>query len=257
MSISAATLGTNLEPALELFADMVLRPRFDDLEIEPIRALCLQNLRSLEDDPGTKVVYELRKRHFPEPWGRPAPGSADGVSSMTAATLRKFYRTTYRPNGAILGVAGAIDWPRLRDVIGRLFGDWKTQPDPRLREKPAGPRRDHITRETQQIQIALAQPAATVDSPDYYRACAAAAILGGYSSARLFTEVREKRGLCYSVYASYEGQRDRAALICLAGTSTERAQQTLDVMVAELKRLGEGGVEQEELETMRAGSRAR
>ena len=69
----------------------------------------------------------------------------------------------------------------------------------------------------------------------------------------MFTEVREKRGLCYSVYASYEGQRDRAALICLAGTLTERAQQTLDVMVAELKRLGEGGVEQEELETMRAG----
>jgi predicted Zn-dependent peptidase len=253
MSISAATLGTNLEPALELFADMVLRPRFDDEEIEPIRALCLQNLRSLEDDPGTKVVYELRRRHFPEPWGRPAPGSADGVSSMSAAALRKFYRATYRPNGAILGVAGAIDWPRLKDVIGRLFGDWKTQPDPLLREKPTGPRRDHITRETQQIQIALAQPAATVDSPDYYRARAAAAILGGYSSARLFTEVREKRGLCYSVYASYEGQRERAALICLAGTSTERAQQTLDVMVAELKRLGEGGVDQEELETMRAG----
>ena len=92
MSISAATLGTNLEPALELFADMVLRPRFDEEEIEPIRALCLQNLRSLEDDPGTKVVYELRRRHFPEPWGRPAPGSADGVSGMTAAALRKFYR---------------------------------------------------------------------------------------------------------------------------------------------------------------------
>src|SRR3954452_18300938 len=140
-SISAATLGTNLEPALELFADMVLRPRFDNQEIEPIRTLCLQNLRSLEDDPGTKVVYELRKRHFPEPWGRPAPGSADGVSGMTATALQKFYQATYRPNGAILGVAGAIDWPRLKDAVGRLFGDWKTQPDPRLREKPAGPRR--------------------------------------------------------------------------------------------------------------------
>src|SRR5947209_8140620 len=164
-SIAAATLGRNLVPALELFADMVLRPHLDDDEVEPIRALALQNLRSLEDDPGTKVVYELRRRHFPEPWGRPAPGSADGVSSMSAAALRKFYRATYRPNGAILGVAGAIDWPRLKEVIGRLFGDWKTQPDPLLREKPTGPRRDHITRETQQIQIALAQPAATVDSP--------------------------------------------------------------------------------------------
>src|SRR5205085_3016664 len=112
---------------------------------------------------------------------------------------------------------------------------------------------DHIVREPQQIQIALAAPAATVASPDYYRARAAAAVLGGYSSARLFTEVREKRGLCYSVYASYESQRDRAALLCYAGTSTDRAQETLDVTLAEIRRLGQGGIESEELETMRAG----
>ncbi len=79
------------------------------------------------------------------------------------------------------------------------------------------------------------------------------AILGGYSSARLFTEVREKRGLCYSVYASYESHRDRAAMLCYAGTSADRAQQTLDVMLAEIDRLGRDGVDVEELETMRAG----
>ena len=99
----------------------------------------------------------------------------------------------------------------------------------------------------------MALPAATVDSNDYYRTRATIAILGGYSSARLFTEVREKRGLCYSVYASYEGQRERGAMLCYAGTSTERAQETLDVMLAELKRLAAGGVELEELDTMRAG----
>jgi predicted Zn-dependent peptidase len=252
-SFSAASLSRNLLPALELFADVVLRPHLDELEIEPIRALCLQTLRSLEDDPGTKVIFELRRRHFPEPWGRPSPGSTDGISGMTADALRNFHRKLYRPNGAILGVAGAIDWHRLQDAVGELFRDWKPQPDPRLPEKPGGPQRDHITRETQQIQIALAQSTATVNSPDHYRARAAVAILGGFSSARLFTEVREKRGLCYSVYANYESQRDRAALLCYAGTSTERAQQTLDVVVAELQRLGEDGVDDEELETMRAG----
>jgi predicted Zn-dependent peptidase len=252
-SMSAATLGRNLVPALEIFADVVLRPHFDPDEVEPIRALCLQNLRSLEDDPGTKVIYELRKRHFPEPWGRPSPGTPEGISGLTPEALRSFYASVYRPGGSILGVAGAIDWPVLRDAVGRLFGGWEPRPEPRLRERPGGPARDHIVRETQQIQIALACPAATVDSPDYYRARAAVAILGGYSSARLFTEVREKRGLCYSVYASYEGQRDRAALLCYAGTSTDRAQQTLDVMLEELRRLGRDGIEPEELETMRAG----
>jgi predicted Zn-dependent peptidase len=252
-SLSAATLGRNLIPALEIFADIVLRPLCDDDEVEPIRALCLQNLRSLEDDPASKVIYELRRRHFPDPWGRPSPGTTEDICRLTSDSLRSFYRTAYRPNGTILGVAGAIDWPQLKNVVGRLFGGWRPQPDPQLRERPRGPQRDHITRETQQIQIALAHPAATVVSPDYYRARAAVAILGGYSSARLFTEVREKRGLCYSVYASYESQRDRAALLCHAGTSTDRAQETLDVMLDELQRLGREGIELEELETMRAG----
>ncbi len=216
-SLAAATLGTNLDPGVELFADIVLRPHLDDEEIEPIRRLALQNLRSLEDDPGTKVIYELRRRHFPDPWGRPAPGTPDGVSSISPDELRAFHSLAYRPNGAILGVAGAIDWPVLRDAVGRLFGGWEPQPEPTVQERPTGPLRDHILRETQQIQIALAYPTATVANPDYYRARAAAAILGGYSSARLFTEVREKRGLCYSVYASYESQRDRAAILCYAG----------------------------------------
>jgi predicted Zn-dependent peptidase len=252
-SIAAATLGRNLIPALELFADVVLRPHFDDDEIEPIRALALQNLRSLEDDPGTKVIYELRKRHFPDPWGRPAPGTTEGVSALTPDDLRAFFDRGYRPNGAILGVAGAIDWPSLRDAVGRLFDTWQPRPEPPVREQSTGPSRDHIVRETQQIQIALAYPSATVATPDYYRARAAAAILGGYSSARLFTEVREKRALCYSVYASYESQRDRAAVLCYAGTSVDRAQETLDVTLAEIERLARSGVEAEELETMRAG----
>ena len=252
-SVSAATLGRNLIPALEIFADVVLQPHLDDEEIEPIRALALQNLRSLEDDPGTKVIYELRRRHFPDPWGRPSPGTPEAVAALSPDELRRFYEAHYRPNGAILGVAGAIDWPALRDAVGHLFNSWEPRPEPAVVERPTGPNRDHILRETQQIQIALAYPTATVASPDHYRARAATAILGGYSSARLFTEVREKRGLCYSVYAGYESQRHRAAVLCYAGTSADRAQQTLDVTLAEIERLAREGIEAEELETMRAG----
>jgi predicted Zn-dependent peptidase len=169
------------------------------------------------------------------------------------ADLRSFYTATYRPNGAILAVAGSIDWPVLQAQVGRLFGDWKVVSEPDLIARATGPRRDHILKETQQIQIALAYPSVPVSHPDYYLARAATAILGGYSSARLFTEVREKRGLCYSVYAGYEGLKDRAAVVCYAGTSVDRAQETLDVTLAELHRLADSGVETEELDTMRAG----
>lgn len=252
-SVSAATLGRNIVPALELYADILLRPHLADDEIEPIRALTLQSLQSLDDDPGSKVIHELRKRFFPDPWGRPSPGTPEGVQASTPDDLRAFFQSAYRPNGSILAVAGAIDWPVLRDAVGQLFGDWPTRPEPALNVRPAGPDRDHILKETQQIQIALAYPTVTVTHPDYYLARATTAILGGYSSARLFTEVREKRGLCYSVYAGYESLKDRAAVLCYAGTATERAQETLDVTLAELRRLAASGVDAEELDTMRAG----
>jgi predicted Zn-dependent peptidase len=252
-SVSAATLGRNLIPALEVYADVLRRPHLADEEVEPIRALTLQGLQSLEDDPGSKVMFELRRRHFPDPWGRPSPGTPEGVAAVSAEEIRGFYRAAYRPNGSILAVAGAIDWPALRDAVDRLFGDWPAGPEPPVSVRPAGPGRDHIAKDTQQIQIALAYPTATVTSPDYYLARAAAAILGGYASARLFTEVREKRGLCYSVYAGYESLRDLAAVLCYAGTSADRAQQTLDVTLAEVARLGRSGVDAEELDMMRAG----
>jgi len=252
-SVSAATLGRNLIPALEIYADVLRRPHLDDEEIEPIRALALQNLQGLEDDPGSKVIYELRRRHFPDPWGRPSPGTPEGVKKATPDDLRAFHRSFYRPNGAILAVAGAIDFDRLKEAVARLFGDWEPQPEPSVQVKHVGPSRDHIVKEAQQTQIALAYPTVTVDHPDYYQARAMIGILGGYSSARLFTEVREKRGLCYTVYSSYEGQKDRAAVLCYAGTSTDRAQETLDVTLAEIDRLGKDGVEAEELDTMRAG----
>ena len=252
-SISAATLGRNLIPALELYADVLRRPHLDAAEVEPIRALSLQGLQSLEDDPASKVIFELRRRFFPDPWGRPAPGTPEGVRALTADDLHAFFRGAYRPNGALLGVAGAIAWPALREAVGRLFGDWPRGPEPPIHVRPAGPRRDHILQETQQTQIALAYPTASVADAEYYQARAATAILGGYASARLFTEVRERRGLCYSVYASYEGLRDRAAVLCYAGTSTDRAQETLDVTLAEIARLAAAGVEPEELDMMRAG----
>ena len=132
--------GRNLIPALEIFADIVLRPHLDDEEVEPIRALCLQNLRSLEDDPGTKVIYELRQRHFPEPWGRPSPGTTEGVAGLTP---RRPPAVLPRGLPAQRGDPGRGRGDRLapasQDAVGRLFGDWKPRPEPRLPEKPGRP----------------------------------------------------------------------------------------------------------------------
>ena len=92
-SLAGATLSRNLVPALEIVADMVLHPHLEEDEFEPIRALCLQNLRSLEDDPGSKVIYELRRRHFPDPWGRPSPGTTGrGIVADAGGSARISWR---------------------------------------------------------------------------------------------------------------------------------------------------------------------
>ena len=135
-------------------------------------------------------------------------------------------------------MAGNIDWEPLRDQVGRLFGDWQAA-SRRAAVTPARrrPASTTLPKETTQTQIGIAYPSVPIGHPDYYAALGAVNVLSGGMSSRLFTEVREKRGLCYAVWASYQTFKDRASVICYAGTTTERAQETLDVTLRELQRL--------------------
>jgi predicted Zn-dependent peptidase len=110
----------------------------------------------------------------------------------------------------------------------------------------------HLAKDTTQTQLALAFASVPFGHAEYYAAHGAVQVLSGGMGARLFTEVREKRGLCYAVSASYQTFKDRAAILCYAGTTTERAQETLDVTLAELRGL-EAGVTDEEVQRVQAG----
>jgi predicted Zn-dependent peptidase len=112
-------------------------------------------------------------------------------------------------------------------------------------ETPAERGREHIQHESSQTHLAVGFESVSYAHPDYYFARAAIGVLSDGMSSRLFTEVREKRGLCYSVHAFCHSLLDRGSVICYAGTTTERAQQTLDVLVAELRRMSEGITEGE------------
>ena len=251
--LSAGTLGRNLPAVLDIYADIVRRPHLPADELEPCQDLALQDIQGLEDSPQEKVVLELKHRYYPSPLNRDKYGTADGVKAVTPADLTAHHARQFRPGGAILSVAGNIDWPRLKEQVERLFGDWTGTARPT--DEPEAdhvPTSIHIEKDTQQTQIALAVPSAPFTDPDYYSALGAIGVLSGGMSARLFTEVREKRGLCYSVYASHDGVKDRGSLVCYAGTRSEKAQQTLDVTVAELRRLRDG-VSDEEVDRVRAG----
>ncbi len=249
---SAGTLSRSLAPALELVADIMLRPHFPEEELEAVQALALQDIQGLEDSPQEKVMLELKKRYYPVPLNADKLGTEEGITSITPAVVRAHYEKLYRPNQAVLAVAGNFDWPKLRDQVEKLFAGWsKGTETPFNIGKPA-PHSAHLHKDTQQTQIALAFPAASIQDPGYYAARGAVGVLSGGMSARLFTEVREKRGLCYSVYASHETHRNLAAIVGYAGTRSERAQETLDVMLGEFRRLI-NGVEADEIDRVKAG----
>ena len=112
-------------------------------------------------------------------------------------------------------------------------------------ERAPGHKYEHLPYDSSQTQIGIAYPSVPYRDPDYFQAWGAVGALSGGSSSRLFTEVRERRGLCYSVHASYSTLRDRGGVFCYAGTSVDRAQETLDVILAELARLAKGIAEDE------------
>ncbi|MGL6076400.1 MAG: M16 family metallopeptidase [Fimbriiglobus sp.] len=247
---AAGTLARNLPDTLRLYADILLKPHLPEDEIESVQEALLQDLVGLEDSPQDLVMLELKNRFYPSPLNRNRYGTLDGIRGTTHADVQGYYQRYFQPRGAILSVAGAIDWPSLRSLVADLFGGWEAQDVKPLELKSANRESVHVERDTQQTQIALAVPSATFQDEDYYAARGAVGVLSGGMSSRLFTEVREKRGLSYSVYASHDVLKQHAALVCYAGTRTDRAQETLDVLLGEIRRLKDG-IQQEELDRLK------
>ena len=250
-SFSGATLAENLGEALSIYADIVRRPHLPEDQLEAAKLVCLQEIRGVEDEPSQKLMDELRRRTYPDPWGRASHGNEAGINAATADDVRRQWASHYRPNSAILGVAGNVDWDWLLDHVASLFSDWAPVDDTPAIERAPSETSPHIDFEGNQCHIGIAFPSVPYRDPKYLQAWAAVGVLSGGMSSRLFTEVREKRGLCYTVSASLQTQLTRARVLCYAGTTAERAQETLDVTFAELLRLRDG-VQEAELGRLKA-----
>ena len=250
-SFSAATVATNLEAALEIYADIVRRPHLPQDQLQAGKQVCLQEISGAEDEPSQQLMIALRRRAYPEPWGRSSHGTIEGIENCSDQSVQDYFAQSYRPNGTILGVAGMFDWDQLVAHVQKLFGDWQQVAEKPSAEAPVSTDDLHTMHDSNQCHIGIAYPSVPYRDPEYLRAWAAVGVLSSGMSSRLFTEVREKRGLCYTVSASLQTQLERARVLCYAGTTAERAQETLDVTHAELVRLGQG-VQPEELSRLKA-----
>lgn len=251
-SLNFAFLESVAEPALELLAASVARPTLSEGEFGASRELAAQELESLKDAPTQRLFEALQAELFSSPQRRSGYGTEEGLAALSPATVRDDAAQRLGPSGAVLGLAGGGDWPRLAGAVERAFGNWNggNVPLPATEFAPVG--RHHVEAESNQLQIGLGYPSPAPGSDELYDYLLALEVLSGSMGARLFTEVREKRGLVYSVSAFYRAMRGRGYTLGYAGTTTERAAETLEVFLAELERLAQG-VSSEELERARTG----
>jgi predicted Zn-dependent peptidase len=247
---SAQIVGNRFERALELLADVLLFPTFPEAEFEQMRAVQLQEIRRRDDEPMRRIFDLVRERFYAgTSLGRRALGTKESVEALTPKRLRDFWRARYHASGALLALAGNFDWDEAVGLVERYLGGWSGEAPASPVETPHPETGVNIElHEGNQEHIGMAYPFPTYGDPDYYAASVATEILGGGMTSRLFREVREKRGLVYSVGAMFAPNGIFGAGYIYGGTTPEKAHETVRVVLDELRRLQAEGVTADELE---------
>jgi len=252
IAIGAALEAGNLAEALDLHADIILKPSLKEDQFELARQLAIEEVLSLDDDPRHKVMLKLREQFYPSPLGRSTVGDIAELKALTAQISGQIIKDKFNLSQTIFSVAGKYDFDAVCQQIERLF---ESEPQEGGESITLGPRQGkytHIDNDGAQVHIALMTETVKPTDEDYYNARVAISVLSGGMSARLFTEVREKRGLCYAIGARYHGLKEAAGIMCYAGTMPDKAQETLDCVIGEFNRLGEG-ISAEEIDRAKVG----
>ena len=172
------------------------------------------------------------------------------MSAIDWQDVRDFVDQHFRPDGTVIGIAGRFDWDETKALVEKMFKDWTGVAPSPVSWRWEREQLKHVIYDSKQTHIGIAYPSVPYHDPRYFLARASLGALCGGTSARLFTEVREKRGLCYTVQATYHVIRDMGVVFCYSGTTAERAQETLEVLLAEITRLKDG-IQDEELQRVK------
>ncbi len=233
----ARVLQNDVPLALDVIADILLNPTLEKAEIEVERGVILQEIGQALDTPDDVIFDWLQEEAYPDhPMGRTILGPSERVSSFSRRDLQKFIGQHYGPGQMILSAAGAVDHDAIVALAEQLFGDMEPLPimDASAARFTGGERRQ--TKALEQAHFALA-----FESPGYrddkiYTAQIYASALGGGMSSRLFQEIRENRGLCYSIFAQAGAYADTGMTTIYAGTSAEQLPQLAEITIDEMKR---------------------
>jgi predicted Zn-dependent peptidase len=252
---ACAAVADRVMESLPAYADIIKRPHLPQDGFKSARELASQSLKGLNDDPRQMLLVKLREAFLPLPLGRNPMGVPADLKKLTLDACRTQWKNRYHAGEAILAFAGNIDFSRIKRGVALHFCDLpKGKKEPLKLVHPKKPIH-HLTQESEQTHIGIAYPSVPETDPNYYAIRAAMEAFGGGMSSRLFSEVREKRGLCYSVWAGYTTLKSLGAILSYAGSSNDRAQATLNCIFEEMHRLTKG-ISQAELDRAKIGLKA-
>ncbi|MFC3678046.1 M16 family metallopeptidase [Ferrovibrio xuzhouensis] len=248
----ARVMGEDISLALDILSDILQHSVFDPAELEREREVIIQEIGQSEDTPDDIIFDHLQETAYPaQSLGRPILGSVERVTNMGRADLQGFMGRFYHAPTMVLVAAGAVDHDRLVAEAAHMLGGLAQTPRPAQQTATYAGGERRAERDLEQAHVAVALPGVAYDDPDYYAMHVYATVLGGGMSSRLFQEVREKRGLAYSVYAFPNSYRDGGMMTLYAGTSGEKLGELMPVLAEELGKLT-GAVGEDELQRARA-----
>ena len=234
----ARVLENDVPLGLDVIADILLNPVFDPSEIEVERGVILQEIGQALDTPDDIIFDWLQEVAFPDQaLGRTILGPTERVSAFSRDDLQGFVAEYYGPNQMILSAAGGVDHDAIVAQAEDLFGHLPARPVSSIMQPAAfggGERREN--KELEQVHFALAIEGPTYRDPAIYTAQIYAAAMGGGMSSRLFQEVREKRGLCYTIFAQAGAYEDTGLTTIYAGTAADQIEELANVTMDEMKR---------------------
>ena len=246
----AKVLADDVPVAIDLISDIVQNSVFDPTELDRERAVIVQEIAQVNDTPDDVIFDHFQTAAFPEQGlGRPVLGTPEVVRSVPRQSLVDYVAQSYGGDGCILSVAGRVDHDRVVEMAAERFS---AMPAKTTKTTDAGRYTGgeiRVERELEQLHVILGFRGTSFDDPDFYTLQVLSMIYGGGMSSRLFQEVREKRGLAYSIYSFTSAYQDDGLLGVYAGTGADEVGEVMPVICDQLRAIPD---EMDESELARA-----
>jgi predicted Zn-dependent peptidase len=231
----ARTLKADVPLAVDILADILTHPTFEQAEIERERQVVLQEIGQARDTPDDIIFDHLQTAVYPDqPMGWPILGEEATVSAFTRSDLNGYMGANYRAGGMTFIASGAVEHSAMVELVARHFGDLQKGEEPKGEAAFYRGSDIRVEEELEQVHVTYAFPGVASAEDDLFTAQVYVTALGGGMSSRLFQEIREKRGLCYSIYSFAHAFRDGGFVGIYAGTGEKEAGEISALVAAEM-----------------------